>query len=303
MLPCAAKLLALSCAAAFLALPATAEGKEAGETQPRDLPGVDLSALTPAQAETVRKVASEELCHCGCPHTLAGCLREHRTCKHAPRTAQLTARLAALGLEAPEVRQVLAGYYSAFPRSKRARLDVKDFGPPRGNPSAKVVIVEFSDFTCPYCQRLKPELDRYVDENPSRVRLYYKPFPILSHTHALEAAIAVEWARDQGLFWKMYEQLFAHPRALSPDDLAGYAEAIGGAPDDLRKALESGRNKDRISASQAEARAARLAGTPTLYLNGRKLELPLLPGLKEVLDHAVADEEEWLENDGGWARD
>jgi hypothetical protein len=274
----------------------------AGQAQP-DLPGVDLGSLTPPQAGTVRRVAAEEFCHCGCPHTLAGCLREHGSCKHAPRMAQLAVRLAGLGLTDREVRQSLRDYYSTFHRAKRARLDVKDFGPPRGDAAAPVVLVEFSDFTCPFCQRLKPELDRYVEENASRVRLYYKPFPIASHEHALEAAIAAEWARDRGLFWKMYDELFAHPRALAEDDLAGYAAAIGGDPDDLRKALETGRNKGRIAASQAEARAARLAGTPTLYVNGRKLDLPLLPGLDETLEFAVQDEEEWLKNGGAWARD
>jgi protein-disulfide isomerase len=268
-----------------------------------DLPGVDLGALTPAQADTVRRVAAEEFCHCGCPHTLAGCLREHSSCKHAPRMAQLAVRLAGLGLGAGEIRQQLRDYYSAFHRGKRARLDVKDFGPPRGDPAAPVVLVEFSDFTCPFCQRLKPELDRWVDENAARVRLYYKPFPIASHPHAMEAAITAEWARDRGLFWKMYDQLFTHPGALSDDDLAGHAEAVGGDADDLRAALGAGRNRARIAASQAEARAARLAGTPTLYVNGRKLDLPLLPGLDEVLDLAVQDEEEWLKNGGGWARD
>jgi protein-disulfide isomerase len=201
-----------------------------------------------------------------------------------------------------QLRQMLAAYYSGFSKSKRARLDVKEFGPPLGEPAAPAALVEFSDYTCPFCQRIKPELDRFVRDNPERVRLYYKPFPIPSHARAMEAALAGEWARSRGLFWKMFDQLFAHPHALADDDLAGYARAIGGDPDDLGRAIVTGRDKVRVSASMAEARAAGIAGTPTLFLNGRKLDLPLGSDLADVLDFTLQDEEEWTAN-GGWAKD
>jgi protein-disulfide isomerase len=267
-----------------------------------DLPGVDVSGLTPSQLTVLKKVLSEEFCYCGCPHTLDGCLKGHQGCHHAPRMSQLAARYAAQSLSAGEIRKILRDYYAGFDRKKRARLDVKDYGPALGEESAPVAIVEFSDFTCPFCQRIKPDLDRFVRDHPDRVRLYYKPFPIASHEHAMEAAIAAEWARDHGLFWKMYDELFAHARNLSESDLAGYASAIGGDPDDLRKALESGRNKARITAAQAEGRAANMVGTPTLFLNGHRLDLPYRDDLREVLDFAVDDEQEWVRNDG-WKRD
>ncbi len=267
------------------------------------LPGVDLSVLSPAQAEVVRRVAQDEFCHCGCPHTLAGCLREHASCKHAPRMAALVVRLAGQGLGSREILKALTEYYSGFDRAKRASLDVKGFAPPLGNADAPVTLVEFSDFACPYCQAVRPELERFVLENPARVRLFFKPFPITGHPRAREAAIAGEWARDRGLFWKMHDELFDNPRSLADDDLASYAEKIGGDADDLRKALEQGRNKERIAASQAEARRAGLQGTPTLFLNGRRLTLPIAPTeIRESLRFAVEDEEEWSKH-GGWARD
>ncbi len=268
-----------------------------------ELARVDLSTLSPAQVEVVRRVAQDEFCYCGCPHTLAGCLREHAACRHAPRMAALVARLAGQGMTAREILKALTGYYAGFERGKRATLDVKSFSPPLGKPGARVTIVEFSDFACPYCQALRPELERFVLENEGRVKLYYKPFPIAAHPRAREAAIAGEWARDRGLFWKMHDEIFGHPRALSDDDLAAYAEKIGGDASDLRRALAQGRNEARIAASQAEARAAGLAGTPTLYVNGRRLTLPAAPGeLRETLRFTVEDEEEWSEHDS-WARD
>jgi protein-disulfide isomerase len=275
----------------------------AAEKTFEDLPGVDTSALSPAQREVLQKVVTDEFCYCGCPHTLAGCLREHRSCKHAPRMASLAARMAGQGLTSVEILKVLTDYYSSFDKRKRAHLDLKEFGPPQGKPEAPVTLVEFSDFTCPYCQALKPELDRFVHENGDRVKLYYKPFPLPSHARSMEAAMAGEWARGKGLFWKMYDILFAHPHELSDDDLAAHARAVGGDPDDLLKAIESGRDRGRIQASQAEARAAGLLGTPTLFFDGRRLSLPMAPrDAPEMLRFTLDDEEEWVKN-GGWARD
>ncbi len=289
--------LAGAAAALLLAPPALAD-----DPAPADPPGVDTAGLTPPQLEVLRRVLAEEFCYCGCPHTLDGCLREHGACKHAPRMARLAVRLASQGATVADVHRVLRDYYSGFDRRKRARLDVTDFGPPLGDPAAPVALVEFSDFTCPFCQRVKPELDRFVEENRGRVRLYYKPFPIASHEHSMDAALAGEWARDRGLFWKMYDQLFAHPHQLAPGDLAGYAAGIGGDPDDLAAALQSGHDRGRVEASQAEGRAARMTGTPTLYLNGHKLELPYGDDVREVLQFALEDEEEWAKR-GGWERD
>ena len=291
----------LSTAASSAALlPAGASAQRGPEIE---LPGVDVSALTAAQVEVVRRVAQDEFCYCGCPHTLAGCLQTHPSCKHAPRMASLVVRLAGQGMTASEILKFLAGYYSGFDRSKRARLDVKDFSPPLGKADAPVAAVEFSDFACPYCQALRPELERFVSQNEARVKLYYKPFPISSHPRAQEATVAAEWARDRGLFWKMHDQLFDHPHALADDDLAGYAAAIGGDADDLRKALEQGRNRARIAASQAEARGVGLVGTPTTYFNGRKLDLPRAPSeIADALRFNLEDEEEWSRHNG-WTRD
>ena len=97
-------------------------------------------------------------------------------------------------------------YYASFDR--RARLDPAEFGPPLGNADANVTLVEFSDFTCPFCRQLRPTLEAFVKARAGRVKLFYKPFPIEGHPGALEAAQAGEWARDAGIFWPMHDALF-----------------------------------------------------------------------------------------------
>lgn len=262
--------------------------------EPRPL---NSSSLSPEQAEIVRRLAKETFCYCGCPHTLEACLREHPGCPHAPRMVTLATRLVEWGLSASETRGALDEYYSGFDRKKRAKLDVKEFGPPLGGRDAPISIVVFSDFTCPYCRALRPELERFAREQTGRAKILFKPFPIGGHARAKEAATAAEWARDRGAFWKMHDLLFDNPRALTDDDLVSYAERLGLDGEDLRKALAEERYGKRIAASQAEARAARIHGTPALYVEGRRLAIPVSPAdLIEVLRFTLADEEEWTKN-------
>ncbi len=276
--------------------PGAAEG---GPAAAADLPGVDVEGLSDAQRAALAAFGREAFCYCGCPHTLAQCLREHAGCKHAPRMARLAVRLLRAGAKPDELAKTVAGYYASF--DKRAKLDVARFGPPLGDPAAPVTVVELSDFTCPYCQRVRPVLEAFVKARPGRVKLVYKPFPIESHPGALEAAQAAEWARAHDLFWPMHDALFESPHAArSPDDLADLARAVGGDPDDLRAALAEGRHLKTVRECQAEGRAAGIRGTPTLFLNGRMLVVSDFS--EEGLEETLADEEEWLRH-RGWERD
>jgi protein-disulfide isomerase len=263
------------------------------------LPGVDLSALAPGQRKAVLEYAKEAFCYCGCPHTLDQCLRSHEKCRHAPRMAALAARLAGAGATKADLTRMLASYYGSFDR--RVKLDVAASGPPRGNASAPVSLVEFSDFTCPYCQKIHAPLASFVEARADRVKLFYKPFPIESHPGALEAAQAAEWARAKGIFWPMHDAMFENPGAAhSVADLADLARGAGGDPADLRAALEEKTFVPKVRASQAEARQAGIRGTPTLFINGRMHVLSDFS--EEGLDFTLRDEEEWQKH-GGWERD
>jgi protein-disulfide isomerase len=257
---------------------------------------VGASALTSAQKDVLARVLSEEFCYCGCPHTLHGCLTEHQECKHAPRMAALAARMAGLGLGSGEVLKVLTEYYASFDRGKRARLEIAEFGPPLGDPKAPVTLVEFADFECPFCQQLRSRLEDFVKRNPGRVNLIFKPFPIPGHPRAQEAAETAEWARGQGVFWQVHDAMFEHPRALDDDSLAALAQRLGKDGEDLRKALSERRMRPRVQASQADARRAGVAGTPTVFVNGRRHVIPDFSDT--VLEFVLEDEEEWLR--GGW---
>lgn len=263
------------------------------------LKGVDLSALDAAQRQLVVDWAQTAFPYCGRPTTVASSLQQGARCRHAPRMAQLAARLAAAGLDRQRLAAAITDYYAAFDAGKRAKLDLAAFGPPLGEPSAPVALVEFSDFTCPACQLVRPGLEKFVADRPGRVRLYFKPYAIETHANSLEAAQAAEWARDQGAFWKMHDTLFDNPFAYDPESLVSYATGLGLDGAGLEAALKSGKYVPRVRASMAEAKRAGLSGTPTLFLNGRMHRLSLSDA---DLEFTVEDEEEWARN-GGWSRD
>jgi protein-disulfide isomerase len=293
-------LAALLAAALVSALPASAQ-----EPLP---PGVDASALTPSQRDVLSKVLAGQYCHCGCPHTLGGCLKEHRACKHAPRMAELAVKLVGAGAKQEQVEAVLAKYYGGF-RRKRATFNLKDAGPALGNPDAKITLVEFSDFTCPFCRVLRPRLEAWVKANASRVRLFYRPFFLPNHPRSMECAETGEFAREKGKFWPMHDLLFQGNAAPSDDELVSGAERLGLSGQELREALASKRFRPRIFASSAEGKAAGLEGTPTIFVNGRRFELTIgsardpFESVEWGLDFTLRDEEEWVANGGAWAKD
>jgi protein-disulfide isomerase len=290
--------LALSCASAGQgpsAAPATPDAAATAQTPEELLPGVDLSAFSPAQREVLASWARATFCACGCPHTVSSCLAGHKTCKHAGRMVQLASGLVAKGATLTDVNRIVQNYYAGFDRRKR--LDVTDFGPPLGDPEAKITIVVVSDFTCPFCKLFVPTIEQFAKQRPG-VRLFAKPFPIASHPGSDVAAETGEWAREKGLYWDLQSLLYAADEAPTEDGMAALVRRLGGDTADLREALASGRYRQRVLQAQVEARDAGLTGTPTVFVNGRKIEDLSEDGLRFALD----DEEEWVAH-GGWAHD
>ena len=295
--------LALSCSVTSgttktprLEKPGQAAAPEAPRTPEETLPGVDLSGLTDAQKEVLAAWARATFCACGCPHTVSSCLAGHKTCHHAARMVKLATGLVKKGATLPDVSKFVEAYYSGFDRRKR--LDVREYGPPIGNPQAKVTLVVISDFTCPFCKITVPAIEDFAKARSDRVNLYAKPFPIPAHPGSDVAAETAEWAREKGLYWDLQGLLYASDEEPTADRMAAVVGRLGGDVTDLRAALQSGRYKQRVTSSQVEAREAGLTGTPTVFLNGRKIE----DVSEEGLSFALEDEEEWVQH-GGWERD
>jgi protein-disulfide isomerase len=139
----------------------------------------------------------------------------------------------------------------------------------RGNPSAKVTIIEFSDFECPFCARFQrdtfAQLNReYVDTG--KVRYVFRHYPIAQiHPNATKAAEAAECARMQGKFWEYHDRLFSNPKQMAVTDLTRHATEIGLNVPSFEQCL-GGQASAMIKNDLAEGSRAGMGGTPTFFI-------------------------------------
>jgi len=143
-----------------------------------------------------------------------------------------------------------------------------------GSPKAKVQIVEFSDFQCPFCSRVGKPLKEVQAHYGKDLVVAFKHFPLNFHKEAKEAAIASECAGEQGKFWEYHDALFENQKELSQKKFDEYAKTVGLDVDKFESCIEDGKFKDKVEADMAEARKAQVRGTPTIFINGRKFTSP-----------------------------
>jgi protein-disulfide isomerase len=152
--------------------------------------------------------------------------------------------------------------------NKRYSVNTKG-SPRRGTEKAKVAVIAFSDFQCPFCARVNPTLNQIVEEYGDEVAIVFKHLPLRMHSKAPAAHAAAEAAHRQGKFWEMHNLIFANQRALSPERYEEYAQQIGLDMDRFRKDVASPEVKKRVDADAAEAQRLGVSGTPAFFVNGR----------------------------------
>jgi protein-disulfide isomerase len=257
-------------------------------------PAVDLADLTDQQRGAFIDVAAEVLNYAGCPETLAICLDPREKDPHALRMAQLVKQLLKDGVTPPLVVQVLERYYLAFDPKQRVRLSDANCGVEGKGP---VSIVEFSDYQCPHCAAALAPLTALVKtDRQGQVRLCSKYFPFASHPRARVAALCAEYARSKGKFWQMNAALFANQEALEDADLKKYAAQVGLDGDEMLKEAYAGKFDAVIEKHLREGMSAGVESTPTLLIDGRPYNLPVMP---LYLAWTVDDELQW-KKEKGW---
>lgn len=152
-----------------------------------------------------------------------------------------------------------------------------EVGVSRGSEQAPVVIEEYADYLCGYCQMvaaltLPQVMERYVDTG--KARFVFFDFPI--HPESLPAAQAARCAGDQDAFWSMSKELFARAREWGSerdpvDKFGDYAERLGLDAGQLEDCVESGKYRGLVLRSQLRARQLGMNATPTFIINGRRI--------------------------------
>ena len=143
-------------------------------------------------------------------------------------------------------------------------------GPFKGARDARVTLVEFTDYQCPFCARHEKEtvpqiVEKYV--KTGKLKYVVRDFPLEAiHPAAVKAAEAPHCAGDGGKYWEMHERLFANPRALAPTDLVAHADALGLDSKAFQACLDSGKYTPLINQARAEGERAGIRGTPAFFL-------------------------------------
>lgn len=143
-----------------------------------------------------------------------------------------------------------------------------------GSLQAKVTIIEFSDFQCPFCARYTldtfPQIKQeYVDTG--KVKIVFKNFPLSFHENAKIAAEAGECTFEQNKFWEYEQKLFENQNALSENDLKKYARDLGLQAEQFNNCLDSEKYVKEVQNDFKEGQEAGVSGTPTFFINGEKL--------------------------------
>jgi protein-disulfide isomerase len=143
--------------------------------------------------------------------------------------------------------------------------------PARGKRDAKVTIVEFSDFQCPFCSRAVAAVKEVEEELKGDVRVVWKHFPLPFHPNAMPAALAAEAARQQGKFWEMHDRLFAGQQSLSDATYSRNAREMGLDVGRFENAMKDPSTRARVEEDAKVAAAAGVTGTPTFIVNGERV--------------------------------
>jgi protein-disulfide isomerase len=142
-----------------------------------------------------------------------------------------------------------------------------------GPEDAPVTLVEYGDYECPYCGMAHPIVQRAQQTLGNQLRFVFRNFPLAeAHPHARLAAQAAEAAGTQGKFWEMHEMLFEHQDALEPNDVLGYAQALGLDVERFTHELESGVYARRVRDDFRSGVRSGVNGTPTFFVNGTRYE-------------------------------
>jgi len=186
------------------------------------------------------------------------------------------------------------------PIGGRAKVS-EDDDPSIGPKNAKVTIIEFSDFQCPFCRRLWKDAftqinKEYIDAGKS-VKYVYRDFPLSFHEMAQKYAEAAECAKEQGKFWEMHDKIFGEQEkqgqgtitSFNINDVKRWARELGLNGSKFDQCLDSDKYKDEVQKDFNEGSQAGVSGTPTLFINGRiVVGAQPFQSIKAIIDEELA---------------
>ena len=153
---------------------------------------------------------------------------------------------------------------------ERYRIEYKAEDIAKGASEPLVTIVEFSDFECPYCQKMTESMHKLLEDYPNDVKVVFKQFPLSFHKNAKLAAQASVASNKLGKGWEMHDKLFANNKALTREDIEKYASEVGISDiEQFKKLLDDPATIKQVDDDIAFAKNFAVRSTPTAFINGK----------------------------------
>ena len=245
------------------------------------LPGIDMKGLNPTRQKIVLTILRDSACPCGCGMKVAQCRIEDPPCGQSLTLATMVLEAAAANKTIPQIRKLLedSPLVKAATQRNRILLDPVainiEGAPNKGPAGAKVTIIEFSDFQCPFCVKAIPQLDALMKAFPKDIRLVYKQFPLDTHSQAALASRASLAAHAQGKFWPLHDRLYANSRLINRQSILAWAKEFGIDMPKFTKVFDAPETQAAVDRDINDGIRASVDATPTLYINGKKYQGPV----------------------------
>ncbi|MDQ2946481.1 MAG: thioredoxin domain-containing protein [Acidobacteriota bacterium] len=238
------------------------------------LPSVDFTGLSAPQKQKALQMLREQSCPCGCGLKVAECRFKDPGCGFSTGLASIVTKGLKDGKSVEEIAKLESasrwGHAPEPPKLLEDPVAISLAGAPSQGPmDARITLVEFSDFECPYCSQAANEVRAVLQAYPKDIRLVYKQFPLTTHPHANLAAVASLAALNQNKFWPMHDKLFGNFRKLSRDNFLTWAQELGLDMPRFTADLASPKLKTVVENDVKAGEAAGVNGTPSFFINGK----------------------------------
>jgi len=271
-----------------LALAAPPPAPAAGPVAPEAMTGLVFDGLTPEQKLLAVSILNENGCDCGCGMKIAVCRRDDPKCPRSPGLGTQVIDLVKQGKGRDEIVKSVLSPPSKFVRFALTPGDSPSIGPK----DAKVTLLHYFDYQCPFCTKVGPALDQIAKDYTDSVRIVFKMHPLSMHPNAMPAAEAAMAAAAQGKFLEMHRKLFENQQKLTRETFLSLAQEIGLDVGRFTKDLDAHTYQAAIQKDVKEAEDIGASGTPASFINGRYLSgAKPFAAFKDIIDEEL-----------GWAK-
>ena len=256
------------------------------------LNGVDFNGLSPARQTTALKALRMMGCTCGCDMKVAECRVKDPNCGYSKGLSAAIVNAVKVGkgsADAIEVAKATRWGHQVEHKLLDDPVQIEVRGAPTTGPAnARITLVEFSDFQCPFCSKASQQIGAILKAYPNDVKLVFKQFPLDNHPQAMISAQASLAAWNQGKFWQLHDLMFANRTQLSPDAIHFWADSLKLDMKKFDADLNSLAVKKQVIKDLEDGEKAGVEGTPTLYIDGQRYNGELdLAKIKPVIDEEL----------------